>query len=236
MPCWARSTGMWFRNHSPDIVSPDGHSAASFSNPNAAHAGAFPNPLHNVRDRIAVTMVRVRASEAERLSEFSSKCFDQTYGPLCRAADVDAHIAQYLSASAWLKVLTDGTSWVFAAMIDGEWAAYTHLQLAALPADTDSVLPTAPGVTPMEICRLYVSPRWQGQGVAATLLANVFTHAMAHGAESVWLSSWQENARANAFYKKWEFRAGGHSNIHHGRRHAAGLRAATRAGAARFTR
>jgi GNAT superfamily N-acetyltransferase len=164
-----------------------------------------PGTLNTARDKMGVSITRVRASEAAQLSGFSSRCFDQTYGPLCRAADVDAHIAEFLSASAWLTVLTGATSWVLAAVIDDQWAAYSHLQLAALPEGTASMHASAPSVTPVEICRFYIARKWHGQGVAAALLSEVFTHAAAHGAESVWLSSWQENARANAFYAKWGF-------------------------------
>lgn len=176
MPCWARSTGTSSRR-----------------------------PLQPSSSTVQGTISRVRASEAARLSEFSSRCFDQTYGPLCRAADVDAHIAEHLSASAWLAALTDPTSWVFAMTVDDQWSAYAYVRLNALP-ETATPLHSASGLTtPIEICRFYVARRWHGQGVAATLLTNVLAHAAAQGAETVWCSSWQENARANAFYEKWGF-------------------------------
>lgn len=179
-----------------------------FTKPSAlpgARTGAAGGTLTGERETIDVTMSRVRASQAAQLSAFSSLCFDQTYGPLCRAADVDAHIAKCFSPAEWLRVLTDGTSWVFAVIIDEQWAGYTHLQLAALPEGVVSKHAAAPSVTPVEICRFYVARRWHGHGVAATMLANVCAHATAHGAESVWLSSWQGNARANAFYAKCDF-------------------------------
>jgi ribosomal protein S18 acetylase RimI-like enzyme len=156
------------------------------------------------------TIVRVRASQAAELSDFSSKCFDQTYGPFCRAADVDAHIAEWLSPSAWLTVLTDPTAWVFALTIDDQWAAYAHVRLHGLPEGVTPIV-AAPAngalrlLTPVEICRFYVSRKWHGQGVAATLMSAVMSHATSQGADSLWLSSWQENGRANAFYEKWGF-------------------------------
>jgi GNAT superfamily N-acetyltransferase len=196
---------MWLRSHLPTDTNFSALTSAAHSAFGKPFSNPLPNSMNDVRDRIDMCPVRVRASEAERLSEFSSKCFGDTYVPLCRATDVTAHIAKYMTPSAWLKVLTDGKSWVFAGIIDGDWAAYTHLQLAALPAGTTSVPSSAPSVTPIEICRFYVAPRWHGQGVAGTLMKAVFAHAAVHGAESVWLKSWQGNARATAFYSKWNF-------------------------------
>ena len=152
-----------------------------------------------------VTFVRVRASEATKLSEFATEQFDQTYGPLCRAADVDAYMAQALSPSALLRELTDPTSWVFAAVVNNEWIGYTHVRLAALPEGVASQHAPVAGTTLLEIARFYVARRWQGQGVAPAMLATIVAHAFAQGAPTIWLSVWQENARAIAFYQKSGF-------------------------------
>ncbi|MEP6781920.1 MAG: GNAT family N-acetyltransferase, partial [Gemmatimonadaceae bacterium] len=145
------------------------------------------------------------ASEAAHLSAFASECFDNTYGPLCRAADVDAYIAQSLSPSALLPVLTDPTSWVFAAIIDDVWVGYVQVHLASLPAGMVNTHESAPSITPMEVSRFYVSRKWIGKGVAQEMLTSIIAHAKSHGAEALWLSVWQENARAAAFYAKSDF-------------------------------
>ena len=160
-----------------------------------------------------LSITRVRASEAAKLSAFASECFDQTYGPLCRAADVDAYIAQSLSPSALLPVLTDPTSWFFVAAIDDVWAGYVHLQLASLPDGMVSTHTSAPSITPMQVSRFYVSRKWIGSGVAQELLAQVISHATLHGAETLWLSVWIENERAVAFYRKSGFETIGTSTF-----------------------
>lgn len=152
-----------------------------------------------------VTFVRVRASEAAQLSEFATEQFDQTYGPLCRAADVDAYMAQTLTPSALLRVLTDPTSWVFAAVVNNQWVGYTHVRLSALPDGLVSHHAARAGTTPMEISRFYVAKRWHGKGVASAMLATIVTHASTQGSPTIWLSVWQENARAIAFYQKSGF-------------------------------
>lgn len=123
-------------------------------------------------------------------------------------------MALSLSPSALLRDLTSAGTWVFAAMIDEQWAGYTHLRLAAVPAGAHSQHgATAGGATPLEIARFYVAREWHGQGVAAGLLNTVLTHAQAERSPTVWLSVWQENARAIAFYEKSQFRCIGTTNF-----------------------
>lgn len=160
-----------------------------------------------------VTFARVRASEAAHLSEFARDNFDKTYGPLCRAADVDAYMASELTPSQFLRILTSPTSWVFAAIIDGEWVGYAHLRLAPLPDGIQSRQLAAPSTTPMEVSRFYVSRKFQGAGVAQQMLGIVLAHAELQGSPSMWLSVWQENARAVAFYKKWGFTSIGYAKF-----------------------
>ena len=58
----------------------------------------------------------------------------------------------------------------------------------------------------MELARFYVSRKFQGTGVAQQLLGIVLAHAELQGCPTLWLSVWQENARAIAFYNRWGFR------------------------------
>jgi len=152
-----------------------------------------------------VTFARVRASEAAQLSEFACDNFDKTYGPLCRAADVDAYMASALTPSEMLRVLTNPTSWVFAAIVDDEWVGYAHVRLAPLPDGIHSQQSSTLGTTSMELSRFYVSRKFQGTGVAQQMLGIVLAHAELQDCPTLWLSVWQENARAIAFYNKWGF-------------------------------
>ena len=57
----------------------------------------------------------------------------------------------------------------------------------------------------MELSRFYVSRKFHGSGVASQMLGIVLAHAELQGSPTLWLSVWQENARAVAFYNKWGF-------------------------------
>lgn len=152
-----------------------------------------------------VTFARVRASEAAHLSEFACDTFDKTYGPLCRAADVDAYMASALTPSEMLRVLTNPTSWVFAAIVGDEWVGYAHVHLAPLPDVIQNQRTSTLSITSMQLSRFYVSRKFQGTGVARQMLGILLAHAELQGCPTMWLSVWQENARAIAFYNKWGF-------------------------------
>jgi GNAT superfamily N-acetyltransferase len=58
----------------------------------------------------------------------------------------------------------------------------------------------------VELLRFYVDPRWHGRGVAQLLMQHVREAARKLGAHDLWLSVWERNPRAMAFYTKSGFR------------------------------
>jgi ribosomal protein S18 acetylase RimI-like enzyme len=65
------------------------------------------------------------------------------------------------------------------------------------------------GAKPIELVRLYVLREWLGQGVGEVLMRACLDEARSAGYETIWLGVWERNARAQAFYRKWGFRAVG---------------------------
>lgn len=59
---------------------------------------------------------------------------------------------------------------------------------------------------PVELYRFYVDRAWHGQGVAQQLMAGVHDAARAAQGGTLWLSVWEQNARAIAFYSKCGYR------------------------------
>ena len=58
------------------------------------------------------------------------------------------------------------------------------------------------GEAPIELYRFYVDRGWQGKGVAQRLMTRVHAAARAFGGCTLWLSVWERNPRAIAFYTK----------------------------------
>ncbi len=65
------------------------------------------------------------------------------------------------------------------------------------------------GPRPIELWRFYVQRAWQGHGVARLLMAATIEAAAARGAGTIWLSVWERNLRAQAFYRKFGFETRG---------------------------
>ena len=65
----------------------------------------------------------------------------------------------------------------------------------------------------IQLVRLYLRRKYYGRDVGNTLMKACLEEALSRGYRSVWLSSWELNHRANAFYKKWEFQIVGRAKF-----------------------
>jgi ribosomal protein S18 acetylase RimI-like enzyme len=64
---------------------------------------------------------------------------------------------------------------------------------------------------PVELVRLYVSGEWHGRGLGAALMQACIDEARRQDYRTLWLGVWEQNGRAQAFYRKWNFHeVGGH--------------------------
>lgn len=54
----------------------------------------------------------------------------------------------------------------------------------------------------VEVQRLYVQARFNGQGIGKSLMAGAVQRAAAAGARSLWLTAWVGNTRALAWYRR----------------------------------
>ena len=56
---------------------------------------------------------------------------------------------------------------------------------------------------------MYAFREWHGRGIGEALMRACLDEARTAGYETIWLGVWEKNARALAFYRKWDFRAVG---------------------------
>jgi len=66
-------------------------------------------------------------------------------------------------------------------------------------------LPGNPGPKDVEVKRIYCLSRVHGMGAGRALMDAAIAHAKGLGAPRLWLGTYEENARAVAFYKKVGF-------------------------------
>ena len=131
------------------------------------------------------------------LADLGRRCFLETFGPHFPAGDMALHLERIFGPEGLPAELHDPRLRVRMAEENGEIAAYLKLAPISLP------VPHEPGA--LEIRQLYVLEPWQGAGVAASLMDWAVETARADGAPALYLSVWEQGARAIAFYARHGF-------------------------------
>jgi len=76
---------------------------------------------------------------------------------------------------------------------------YAKLSKSKTPKDARP-LPT------IELSRLYSLKQYWGYGIGYALMEKCIEYARNKAFKSIWLGSWKENNRGNAFYNKMQFK------------------------------
>ncbi|UCD69627.1 MAG: GNAT family N-acetyltransferase [Betaproteobacteria bacterium] len=86
----------------------------------------------------------------------------------------------------------------FVAVFDRQIAGYAKLSEGGSPS-------CITGTHAIELERLYLYSRWQGRGIAKALLYACFAQARDLARSGVWLDVWDQNTRAQEFYRRQLF-------------------------------
>jgi diamine N-acetyltransferase len=149
-----------------------------------------------------ITVRRATLDDANLLSQLGARTFEETFAADNAAEDMAAYLSSNFSLVQQTEELLDHTSIFLIAEVDGVAAGYAKLHRGE-PAEGIE------GTEPVELVRLYVSHTWLGSGVGAALMRACLEEARRAGYKTIWLGVWERNARALAFYRKWNFRAVG---------------------------
>ena len=119
-------------------------------------------------------------------------------------------MAAYLAASFTPERLAaqiaDRLSLFLIAETDGKAVGYAHLCPTQPPDCVD-------GPSPVQLVRLYVLKKRYRHGVGSSLMATCLSEASQRGYQTMWVSSWEINQRANSFYRKWGFEPVGNQDF-----------------------
>jgi ribosomal protein S18 acetylase RimI-like enzyme len=137
------------------------------------------------------------ADDADRLSQFASRLFRETFAAQNTAEDMNAYLSSAFSSARQLSEINDVATVTLIAEIDGAFVGYAQLRMKPPP-------PCVPDPQSIELVRLYVEPALHGRGLAYSLM-RAASDAASSRARSMWLGVWEHNARAIAFYRKCGF-------------------------------
>lgn len=145
--------------------------------------------------------VDIRAAEvndAGLLAKLGQETFVEAFQGRIRDADLMAFAAGRFGLEQQTAEIAQPDAALFIARCDGDALGYAKL--------CESVPPAC--VTPphtVELERLYLYSRWYGRGVADALTEACLAEAQRRTYDAIWLDVWDENLRAQAFYRKHLF-------------------------------
>ena len=136
------------------------------------------------------------AADAAALAAFAEMTFTDTFGHLYPPEDLAAYVeAKYRPHVVGGEIADPQTRYVLA-LRDGAIVGYSKLGVVEMDVDATDAL---------ELHRLYVDASVKGAGVAKTLMDDGLAWARGKGARVMYLSVWENNERAQAFYKRYGF-------------------------------
>jgi len=136
--------------------------------------------------------------DAELLAELGARTFAETFAADNTPENMSAYLASAFSPSQQASELSDSRSSFSIAEVDGVAVGYALLRAGKVPYGVT-------GDQPIELVRLYVSKESLGTGVGAALMQASIDDAKQRGHQTLWLGVWENNTRAQAFYRKWNF-------------------------------
>ncbi len=157
--------------------------------------------------------IRIRAgatSDAPALTEFAARTFTEAFGADNRPEDLQAHLTASFNVARQTIELNDPNVATLLATMDQKLLAYAQVRRQSPP-------PCVTQEKPVELHRFYVDHRVHGQGVAQRLMAAAHAAAHAFHGRHLWLSVWERNPRAIAFYKKEGFADVGRKDFYVGK-------------------
>ena len=148
------------------------------------------NPKHVIRSG--------KLEDADLLAELGARTFCETFADDNTPENMAAYLAANFTAAQQGSELADSRCLFQIAEVDGVAEGYALLRTGNVPAGVN-------GDRAIELVRLYVSRASLGRGVGAALMQSCIDEAQRRGYQTLWLGVWEHNARAQAFYRKWNF-------------------------------
>ncbi len=139
---------------------------------------------------------RGAAADAAALARFAVRIFHQTYGEGTAPQDLQAHCEAAFAEPVLSAELGDPAIATWLAVAGDDVVGFVQV------ARNEPRPACVAAADAAALLRLYVDPAWHGRGLAAALMARALASARAFGSGHLWLSVWERNPRAIAYYRK----------------------------------
>lgn len=174
------------------------------------------------KQHVATFAVRVATPEdAPALGRLARQTFAETFGHLHPPEQLEAFLKQTYAPDAMRACIQDDdmyTALLFASSNDEEeplLCGYAMLRDHSVRSDrVDDAAALAP--SSLEVKRVYVDKQFHGSGAARVLMDDIMRVGMEKQRAHVWLGVYEDNPKAQAFYRKYGFRQVGTRTFHVG--------------------
>lgn len=144
--------------------------------------------------------------DAELLVALGRASFFEAFAEQTAPQDMEDHLAKVFQPDEIRRQLDHDQALFLIAEISSADAGYAYLH----PQNPPDCVKTP---HPIQLIRFYLRKDYYGRNVGATLMKACLEIARERGFQSVWLSTWELNHRANAFYRKWGFKIVGQAKF-----------------------
>jgi ribosomal protein S18 acetylase RimI-like enzyme len=145
---------------------------------------------------------RANRKDAELLVELGKRAFYEAFAEQTAPEDMTAYLQTTFSIEETKTQLNNKDSLYLIIEFQDDSVGYAYLYPTRPPQcieDPKSI----------QLIRFYLLRKCYGLGVGDALMQTCLDHSGARGYRSIWLSSWELNDRANAFYRRWHFKVVG---------------------------
>ncbi|GGD06125.1 N-acetyltransferase [Aquisalinus flavus] len=142
---------------------------------------------------------QARPEDADTLAALGARTFDETFGHLYAAENLESFQRENHDRQVYDRLLTsDDCHVLIAEAPDGTMAAYAVAGPCGLPVDE-------PGPNDIEIKRLYVDRPFQNSGLGRALLEPLLEWCEAREPSGLYLSVYAHNHGAQRLYRRYGF-------------------------------
>lgn len=146
----------------------------------------------------SITIRTATLEDAQAIVSIGIRTFRDTFDEV----NTPENMMQYLTHTFTIKRISDeiaepGSLFLLAERNE-EIIGYARIRNAEVPKELGNV-------KALEIERLYADKRFLGKRVGYLLMSQCIQFAEDNGYQVVWLGVWENNERAIAFYRKWQF-------------------------------
>ncbi len=141
---------------------------------------------------------RADRQDAGLLAALGERAFCEAFADQTDPADLASYLRSAFAVDDITAQLEDESTLYFIADAQQKAVGYACLSPTRPP---DYVSKDAP----IQLIRFYLLKKFYGSGAGNRLMQVCLNQSRARGYRTIWLSSWELNARANAFYRRWQF-------------------------------